>query len=237
MAADAESGQKRKLEPAGSDALLESDEALARRLHEELNALTRGSRRTTHGSVSSGGAGPRKAAKSSAGQDVKQAVARVRQQQQDDGGSGAAVGPADAAVKLETAGGSGSDRTRKPRGLARELALLVTDMVETHTKAVQGGPRKTRDGEAEQPAAADGCSAAVVAGAKHESSSSLSEQERLAIEQLHAAGAGVASGSDARPAAARIIAELQRAARVRPAWLLQPSAWLQRFFRHCSACG
>lgn len=178
MYTEHEVARKRQLLGGSNEVDVETDEQLARRLHEELNALTRHSRRAA--AAPSGPSTQQKTGKPVSAQNDKQTAKQHR-------GSDAAKQPSLAAVKQEAVGvreqQTGSDREEKGRKrcmLNRELAMLVVDMVESQVKPVNG-PRSKLKGEQQQ----ENHNAAV----KHESSSSLSEQERLAIEHLHAAGA------------------------------------------------
>jgi hypothetical protein len=172
-------GKKRKLDAAGSDAAAETDEQLARRLHEELNALTRHARR---------GPAPAPALSTQRSKGLKPAAAGVskpaapKAKQQQLPGSGVEQGE-DA---QDEGAAAKTDKPRKRTVLNRELAMLVVDMVETHVKPVTGPRSNSKDeqDQQDQQQQDDNHNAA----AKHESSSSLSEQERLAIEHLHAAG-------------------------------------------------
>jgi hypothetical protein len=186
-------GKKRKLDVVSSDPAVETDEQLARRLHEELNALTRHSRRgpapapvlSTQRSTSSKVSKPAAAATGSKAAALKgkqqQQQLQQQQKQQLQGSNAEQVEDA----QEEGAVGKG-DKPRKRSMLNRELAMLVVDMVETHVKPVTGPRSKSKDehDQHDQQQQDEHHSA----GAKHESSSSLSEQERLAIEHLHAAG-------------------------------------------------
>lgn len=191
-------GRKRKLD-AVADLEVETDEQLARRLHEELNSLTRhGSRRlqTTvyaeqrpHASKAVKAAGTNKLSKHGAAPAVD---AAIKSQPSADVGV-AAVAEAEGSEAQQ-------DRSEKPRKrsvLNRELAMLVTDMVESHVKPVTGPRSKGKDGSESQTDQQDHDRQGLqqdqqqedhITAAKHESSSSLSEQERLAVEHLHAAG-------------------------------------------------
>lgn len=171
----------RKLEAGISEPAVESDEQLARRLHEELNALTRHSRRTapSHAGPSLQG----KAGKPSTEHDDKQKSSQKRANDVPDRSR-------DAVVKQQADAGQYSaengkpEKARKRSMLNRELAMLVTDMVESHVKPVVGPRAKlTEQQQHWQQELQNG------GAIKHESSSSLSEQERLAIEQLQASGA------------------------------------------------
>lgn len=179
MYTEHEVARKRKLDVAGAQPGVETDEQLARRLHEELNALTRHSRRTT--AASTGPGVQKKASRAAVAQEGKQ---QSKQQLCSEGlkQSSHAEDAQEAADGDEHHACSDChEKTRKRGMLNRELAMLVVDMVESHVKPVTG-PRSKIKSE-HQPE--DDHGTAV----KHESSSSLSEQERLAIEQLHAAGA------------------------------------------------
>jgi len=192
-------GRKRKLD-AVPDLPAETDEQLARRLHEELNSLTRhGSRRiqTTvyaeqrpHASKTVKAAGASKPSKHGAAAAMD---AAIKSEPSADMGA-AAVAEAEGSEAQH-------DRSEKPRKrsvLNRELAMLVTDMVESHVKPVTGPRSKVKDGSESQADQQDHDRHGlqqdqqhedhITTAAKHESSSSLSEQERLAVEHLHAAG-------------------------------------------------
>jgi hypothetical protein len=169
-------GKKRKLDAAGSDAAVETDEQLARRLHEELNALTRHARRAPAPAPALS-TQRSKGLKPAAAGASKPAAPKAKQQL-----PGSSVEQAEDAQDE----GAAANKSRKRTMLNRELAMLVVDMVETHVKPVTGPRSKSKDeqDQQDQQQQDDNHSAA----AKHESSSSLSEQERLAIEHLHAAG-------------------------------------------------
>ena len=179
MYTEHDAARKRKLQVGSSGPDVETDEQLARRLHEELNALTRHSRRAAV--VPSGPSTQKKAGKAVSAQDDKQ---HAKQQRGSDAakqsGAAAAVKQETASVQEQQAGSDREEKARKRCMLNRELAMLVVDMVESQVKPANG-PRSKSKGEQLQ----ENHSVAV----KHESSSSLSEQERLAIEHLHAAGA------------------------------------------------
>ncbi|WIA43412.1 hypothetical protein OEZ86_009889 [Tetradesmus obliquus] len=185
-----EAGKKRKLEAVSSDPVAETDEQLARRLHEELNALTRHSRRGPAPApvLSTQRSSSGKVAKLPAAGGSKAAAPKAKQQLQEQQLQGSNEEQAEDAQEESAA--AKSDKPRK-RSTNRELAMLEVDMVETHVKPVAGLRSKSKDEHDQhdqqqqlQQQQDDHHSAA----AKHESSSSLSEQERLAIEHLHAAG-------------------------------------------------
>eukprot|EP00775_Hariotina_reticulata_P011518 gene11518-11661_t len=193
-----ETGRKRKLD-AVADLAVETDEQLARRLHEELNSLTRhGSRRVQtavyaeqrpHASKADKAAGTHKLSKHGVAPAVDSAI---KSEPSADVGA-AAVAEAEGSEAQQ-------DRLEKPRKrsvLNRELAMLVTDMVESHVKPVTGARSKVKDGSESltdqqdhdrQGLQQDQQQEDHITAVKHESSSSLSEQERLAVEHLHAAG-------------------------------------------------
>jgi hypothetical protein len=184
-------GKKRKLDAVSSDPAVETDEQLARRLHEELNALTRHSRRgpVPAPALSTQRSSSGKVAKLAAAGSSKAGAPKVKQQQQQQpkqqlqGSTEEQVEDAQeegAAVK--------GDKPRKRSMLNRELAMLVVDMVETHVKPVTGPRSKSKDEHDQHDQQQQQHDDHHSAAAKHESSSSLSEQERLAIEHLHAAG-------------------------------------------------
>lgn len=177
MYTEHELAKKRKLADAGLQPDEESDEQLARRLHEELNALTRHSRRSA--AVPAGPTAQKKISRTASAQDDKQHSKPQRATDVTGQPSQSAVAQ-DAAEGHDNTCSDREDKARKRGMLNRELAMLVVDMVESHVKPVTGA-RKVK-GEHQHD---DDHSTAI----KHESSSSLSEQERLAIEQLHAAGA------------------------------------------------
>lgn len=183
-------GKKRKLDAVSSDPVAETDEQLARRLHEELNALTRHSRRGPAPApvLSTQRSSSGKVAKLPAAGGSNAAVPKAKQQLQEQQLQGSNEEQAEDAQ--EEGAAAKSDKPRK-RSTNRELAMLEVDMVETHVKPVAGLRSKSKDEHDQhdqqqqlQQQQDDHHSAA----AKHESSSSLSEQERLAIEHLHAAG-------------------------------------------------
>jgi hypothetical protein len=185
----AHAGKARQLETASSSgAVLESDEALARRLHEELNALTRHSRR---GPAAAGQPQQLQLSRSEKLPDSKAAAAGhtkpVSKQQRVQSDAEAQLG------SMQQRDGSDKQQPGRKRSiLNRELAMLVTDMVDSQLKPATG-PRQTKSKD-EQVADQHKGSSELLASVeqllpilKHESSSSQSEQERLALEHVQAA--------------------------------------------------
>jgi hypothetical protein len=179
-------GKRRQPAAASSSDVPETDEQLARRLHEELNALTRHSRR-----AAAPAPGPQQQlhrskseklpeSKSSKPQGIKQRV-----QSDAEGQLGT----------LQQQGDKQADRPARKRSmLNRELAMLVTDMVDSQIKAATG-PRQTKSKDEQVVDQHKGSEQQqhsqvveqLLPILKHESSSSQSEQERLALEHVQAA--------------------------------------------------
>jgi hypothetical protein len=185
-------GKKRQLETASSCEVVESDEQLARRLHEELNALTRHSRRAA---VPAHGGPPQQ-------QQQQLLLQRSKSEKlQDSRPSNAACStrPRTASDAETLLGGFTGDKAadkpaRKRSMLNRELAMLVTDMVDSQLKPATG-PRQAKSKDEQVVDQHKGSSEHLQAVEqllpilKHESSSSQSEQERLAMEHVQAAAA------------------------------------------------
>jgi hypothetical protein len=175
-------GKGRQLETASSSGAVETDEQLARRLHEELNALTRHSRRAA---PAPGSQQQLQRSKSEKLPDSKTAKPSSKQRVQSD---------AEAQLGSMLQHNDKVDKPARKRAmLNRELAMLVTDMVDSNIKPAIG-PRQTkskdeqvvdqhRGGEQQQLQAVE----QLLPILKHESSSSQSEQERLALEHVQAA--------------------------------------------------
>lgn len=104
--------------------------------------------------------------------------------------------PSDADGQLASHSSDKADKAadkpaRKRSMLNRELAMLVTDMVDSQLKPATG-PRQTKSKDEQVVDQHKGMEHAVeqlLPILKHESSSSQSEQERLALEHVQAAGA------------------------------------------------
>lgn len=176
-------GKRRQLETASSSDVLESDEQLARRLHEELNALTRHARR---GAPAPAAQQHLQRSRSEKLPDTK--VSRSVSKQR-------VPGEPDALQVSMPEGDKADKPARKRSMLNRELAMLVTDMVDSQLKPATG-PRQTKSKDEQVVDQHKGNEQQQAQGIeqllpilKHESSSSQSEQERLAMEHVQAAGA------------------------------------------------
>lgn len=175
-------------ETASSSGALESDEALARRLHEELNALTRHSRRAAVPGPAAGQQLQRsrseKLPESKAAASTKPSSKQQRVQSDAEAQLGS--------MMQQQQHGDDKPPARKRSILNRELAMLVTDMVDSQLKPVTG-PRQTKSKDEQVTDQHKGSSELLASVEqllpilKHESSSSQSEQERLALEHVQAA--------------------------------------------------
>lgn len=164
----------------------ETDEQLARRLHEELNALTRHSRR-----AAAPAPGPQQQLHRSKSERLPESKASktqgIKQRVQSDAEGQLGT--------LQQQGDKQADRPARKRSmLNRELAMLVTDMVDSQIQAATG-PRQTKSKDeqvVDQHKSSEQQQHLQVVEQllpilKHESSSSQSEQERLALEHVQAA--------------------------------------------------
>lgn len=183
-AASAPAGKRRQLETASSSDAVETDEQLARRLHEELNALTRHARRAAVPAP-----GPKQQPQRSKSEklpDCKHIKPGSKQPRM----------PIDADGHCESdeQGDKADKPARKRSMLNRELAMLVTDMVDSQVKTATG-PRQTKSKDEQVVDQHKGSELQqqlqsveqLLPILKHESSSSQSEQERLAMEHVQAA--------------------------------------------------
>lgn len=179
-------GKGRQFETASSSGVLESDEQLARRLHEELNALTRHARRGPAPAPASQQQQHLQRSKSEKLLEGKVSKASSKQRVQSD--AEAQLG------SMQQHGDKGDKQPARKRSmLNRELAMLVTDMVDSQLKTATG-PRQTKSKDEQVVDQHKGSEVQQLHGIeqllpilKHESSSSQSEQERLALEHVQAA--------------------------------------------------
>jgi hypothetical protein len=177
-------GKRRQLETASSSDAVETDEQLARRLHEELNALTRHARRAAVPAP-----GPKQ-------QPQRSKSDKLPDSKHSKSGSKQPRMPIDADGHYESdeQGDKGDKPARKRSMLNRELAMLVTDMVDSQLKTATG-PRQTKSKDEQVVDQHKGSELQqqlhsveqLLPILKHESSSSQSEQERLAMEHVQAA--------------------------------------------------
>lgn len=176
-------------ETASSCGALESDEALARRLHEELNALTRHSRRAA---VPGPAAGQQQQQLQRSRSEKLPAAAGTKPSSKQQRVQSDAEAQLSSMMQQQQQHGDDKPPARKRSILNRELAMLVTDMVDSQLKPVTG-PRQTKSKDEQVTDQHKGSSELLASVEqllpilKHESSSSQSEQERLALEHVQAA--------------------------------------------------